>query len=45
MIMINGYGSNPMDVVITQKAFGRISGQKPIKFEPDSVCPSFTNTL
>ena len=34
-----------MDVVITQKAFGRISGKKLIKFEPDSKCPSFTNTL
>ena len=34
-----------MDVVITQKAFGRISSQKFIKFEPDSVCPSFPNTL
>ena len=34
-----------MDVVITLKAFGRISGQKLIKFEPDSECPSFPNTL
>ena len=34
-----------MDVVITQKAFGRISGKKLIKFEPDSECPSFPNTL
>ena len=34
-----------MDVVITLKAFGRISDQKLIKFEPDSVCPSFSNTL
>ena len=45
IIFINGYGSNLMDVVITQKAFGRISGQKLIKFEPDSVCPSFATTL
>ena len=34
-----------MDDVITQKAFGSISSQKLIKFEPDSVCPSFPNTL
>ena len=27
------------------KALRRISGQKLIKFEPDSVCPSFPNTL
>ena len=27
------------------ETFGRISGQKLIKFEPDSVCPSFSNTL
>jgi len=45
MIFINGYGSNLMDVVITQKALGRISGKKLIKFEPDSECPSFPNTL
>ena len=44
-IFINGYRSNLMDVVITQKAFGRLSGQKLIKFEPDSVCPSFATTL
>ena len=34
-----------MNVVIIKKAFGRISWQKLIKFEPDSVCPSFPNTL
>ena len=34
-----------MDVVTTQKAFGRISGKKLIKFELDSECPSFPNTL
>ena len=31
-----------MDVVITLKAFGRISDKKIIKFEPDTVCPSFS---
>jgi len=31
--------------VITQKAPGRISGKKLTKFEPDSECPSFPNTL
>jgi len=41
----NIYWWNLMDIVITWKAFGRISGQKLIKFMPDSVCPSFPNTL
>jgi len=45
MIFINGYGSNLMDVVITWRAFGGISDQKLVWFEPGSVCPSFPNTL
>ena len=36
----NIYRGNLMDVVVTYKAFGWISGQKLINFEPDSVCPS-----
>jgi len=45
MIFINGYGSNLMDVVITWRAFGGVSGQGIVRFEPDSKCPSFPNTL
>ena len=37
IIFRNGYGSNLMDVMITWKAFWRISGIKSIKFEQDSV--------